>query len=187
MHLDNKNPQLITSFKAFSGPDAPVEVIFLIDAVNANFVYERSEIDKFLRANGGQLPTSRRLPSLLTRGSEPGADSQLTETPSPLRLTRRLSLFAPSPALPAPMERRIRLTSPSQLQRSQSNSRKVQPSSGRRHASPGQRYCRATPQGAIIICLGASIFTPGSFSFTFRVAISGFDFAGTSNPSSYWF
>ena len=55
MLLDNKNPQLITSFKAFSGPDAPVEVILLIDAVDANFVYERSEIDKFLRAKGGQL------------------------------------------------------------------------------------------------------------------------------------
>jgi len=56
--LDNKAPQAITSFRACSGPDAPVEVILLIDAVNTGFqhiAYERSEIDKFLRANGGKL------------------------------------------------------------------------------------------------------------------------------------
>lgn len=56
--LDNKAPQSITSFHAYAGPDAPVEVILLIDAVNTNFqhiAYERSEIDKFLRANGGKL------------------------------------------------------------------------------------------------------------------------------------
>lgn len=56
--LDNKAPQPIASFRAFSGPDAPVEVILLIDAVNTNFqhiAYERTEIDKFLHANGGRL------------------------------------------------------------------------------------------------------------------------------------
>lgn len=56
--LDNKARQSITSFQAFSRPDAPVEVILLIDAVNtnyANIAYERTEIDKFLRANGGRL------------------------------------------------------------------------------------------------------------------------------------
>jgi VWFA-related protein len=56
--LDNKTLQPITTFHAFSGPDAPVEVILLIDAVNTGFqhiAYERSEIDKFLRANGGKL------------------------------------------------------------------------------------------------------------------------------------
>jgi VWFA-related protein len=56
--LDNKAPQPITSFKAVQGPDAPVEIILLIDAVNTaytNIAYERGEIDKFLRSNGGRL------------------------------------------------------------------------------------------------------------------------------------
>lgn len=56
--IDNKLPQAITSFKAFSGPDAPVETILLIDAVNIGYqtvAYERNEIDRFLRANGGHL------------------------------------------------------------------------------------------------------------------------------------
>jgi VWFA-related protein len=56
--FDNKAPQSITSFRAFSGPDAPVEVVLLIDAVNTgytNIAYERGEIDKFLHANEGRL------------------------------------------------------------------------------------------------------------------------------------
>lgn len=55
---DNKAPAAITSFRAFSGPDAPVEVILFIDAVNVGYqtiAYERGQIDKFLRANGGKL------------------------------------------------------------------------------------------------------------------------------------
>ena len=56
--FDNKTPQPITSFQAFGGPDAPVEVILLIDGVNTGattIAYARSQIDKFLRANGGKL------------------------------------------------------------------------------------------------------------------------------------
>jgi VWFA-related protein len=56
--LDNKVPQTITSFQALSGVKAPVQVILLIDGVNTGYqtiAYERSQIDKFLRANGGQL------------------------------------------------------------------------------------------------------------------------------------
>jgi VWFA-related protein len=56
--LDNKAQQPITSFRAFSGPDTPVDVILLIDAVNTGYqtiAYERNEIGKFLRANGGKL------------------------------------------------------------------------------------------------------------------------------------
>jgi VWFA-related protein len=56
--LDNKHPQTITSFKAVAGREAPIEVIVVIDAVNAtvqNVGYERIEIDKFLRAEGGHL------------------------------------------------------------------------------------------------------------------------------------
>jgi VWFA-related protein len=61
--LDNKVPQTITSFKAFTERQAPLEVVVVIDAVNTGYgqvAYERSEIDKFLRADGGHLayPTS---------------------------------------------------------------------------------------------------------------------------------
>jgi hypothetical protein len=55
---DNKVPATITSFRAFSGSEAPVEVILLIDAVNTDYqiiAYERNQIDGFLRANGGKL------------------------------------------------------------------------------------------------------------------------------------
>ncbi len=56
--LDNKTPRPITSFRAVSGSQEPVEVILLIDAVNTDYqtiAYERSQIDAFLRANGGKL------------------------------------------------------------------------------------------------------------------------------------
>jgi VWFA-related protein len=57
--LDNKTPRHATSFKAFGGTQEPIEVVLVIDAVNTsyqNLSYEREEIDKFLRANGGRLP-----------------------------------------------------------------------------------------------------------------------------------
>jgi VWFA-related protein len=56
--LDNKVPQTITSFQAVSGRDAPIAVTLVIDAVNDtadNIRYERLQIDKFLRADGGNL------------------------------------------------------------------------------------------------------------------------------------
>jgi VWFA-related protein len=56
--LDNKVPRPITSFHAAGGSQAPIEVILLLDAVNAAYqtmAYERGEIDKFLHANGGRL------------------------------------------------------------------------------------------------------------------------------------
>ena len=56
--LDNKTPQTITSFRAFGGEAAPVEVIVVVDAVNTSYssiAFERGEIDKFLHANGGHL------------------------------------------------------------------------------------------------------------------------------------
>lgn len=61
--LDNKSPQAITNFAALGGPQAPVEVIVLIDTINAGLTtvsIERAEIDKFFKANGGHLayPTS---------------------------------------------------------------------------------------------------------------------------------
>jgi VWFA-related protein len=56
--LDNKAPQTIASFQAVDGRTAPIEVILLIDTVNTayqNVMYERNEIGKFLRAEGGHL------------------------------------------------------------------------------------------------------------------------------------
>jgi VWFA-related protein len=61
--LDNKVVQPVISFQALGGNEVPTEVILVIDAVNTSYStieYERGEIAKFLRANGGHLahPTS---------------------------------------------------------------------------------------------------------------------------------
>ncbi len=56
--LRDKRPQTITSFRAVESAQAPVEMVLVIDAVNADYqvvAYERSEVDKVLRAEGGQL------------------------------------------------------------------------------------------------------------------------------------
>jgi VWFA-related protein len=56
--LDNKVPQTITSFRAVRGREAPVEIIIVIDDVNTgieHIAFERSEIGKFLKMDGGQL------------------------------------------------------------------------------------------------------------------------------------
>jgi len=56
--LDNNAPQTITSFKVVPGREAPIEVVVVIDAVNASYQtvsVARPEIDKFLRAEGGRL------------------------------------------------------------------------------------------------------------------------------------
>jgi VWFA-related protein len=56
--LDNGSPQAITSFQAVSGRQAPVEVVLVIDAINVDasaIGYERIQVDKFLRAEGGRL------------------------------------------------------------------------------------------------------------------------------------
>ena len=58
--LDNKQPQKILSFHAIEQGtrDSPVEIILLIDAVNAtysNVAYERQSLEKFLKQNGGKL------------------------------------------------------------------------------------------------------------------------------------
>lgn len=56
--LDNKVSQPIQSFHAVSGNQTPVQIILLVDGVNTPYTrlaYARSQIDKFLRANGGHL------------------------------------------------------------------------------------------------------------------------------------
>jgi hypothetical protein len=62
--IDNKSPREITSFRAFAGNQAPVEVILVVDAVNADYqtvAYEREQIDKVLRTDGGHLTQSMAL------------------------------------------------------------------------------------------------------------------------------
>jgi VWFA-related protein len=58
--LDDKQPKVIQSFVAIDNAtsEAPVEIVLVIDAVNAPFDavnYERSELKKFLLQNGGKL------------------------------------------------------------------------------------------------------------------------------------
>jgi VWFA-related protein len=64
--FDNKTLQHLTSFQARDGSHDPIHVIILVDAVNStyqNIAWDRGEIGKFLRANGGHLsqPTSLAL------------------------------------------------------------------------------------------------------------------------------
>jgi VWFA-related protein len=56
--LDNKMPQAIASFQAVNGRQAPIEIVLVIDAINAPYEkisYERDQIDKFLRSEEGRL------------------------------------------------------------------------------------------------------------------------------------
>jgi VWFA-related protein len=71
--LDNKVPQTITSFQAFDARQAPIEVILVVDAVNTGYqslAYERNQIDKFLRADGGSLAHPTALAILTDTGTE---------------------------------------------------------------------------------------------------------------------
>lgn len=56
--LDNKQPQTITSFAAVNGREAPVQVIVVIDGVNApyqNVEFQRQQLDQYLRGESGNL------------------------------------------------------------------------------------------------------------------------------------
>ncbi|MFZ0735760.1 MAG: VWA domain-containing protein [Candidatus Acidiferrales bacterium] len=71
--LDDKAPQAITSFKAVSGREARLEVIIVIDAINTNFdhvAFERTEIDKFLREEGGRLAYPIAVTAFTGKGME---------------------------------------------------------------------------------------------------------------------
>ena len=82
--LDNKAPQTITSFAALGGPQAPIEVVVLVDTVNADLTtvtFERAQIDKFFKADGGHLsyPTSLAIveDAGLRMGDSPSKDGNL--------------------------------------------------------------------------------------------------------------
>jgi VWFA-related protein len=71
--MDNKSPEPITSFKAVSSGQEPVKVILLIDAVNTNFdrvAYVRQQVQKFLRANGGNLAHPTSIAVLTDKGTQ---------------------------------------------------------------------------------------------------------------------
>jgi VWFA-related protein len=71
--MDNKSPQPITSFKAVSAVQEPVQVILLIDAVNIDFsrvAYVREEVQKFLRTNGGHLAHPTTIAVLTDKGTQ---------------------------------------------------------------------------------------------------------------------
>jgi VWFA-related protein len=82
--LDDKKPQPILSFQAVNGSagaaiesDPPVEVILLIDGSNArltNVAYERYQIDRFLKQNGGRLAQPTTLMIYSDRGVQTQAE-----------------------------------------------------------------------------------------------------------------
>jgi VWFA-related protein len=56
---DNKAARPLTSFRALTRGEAPMQLILLVDAVNTNYQhlsYERQQIESFLKSNGGKLP-----------------------------------------------------------------------------------------------------------------------------------
>ena len=69
--LDNKVERPIISFHAHDGSQEPIRVILLIDSVNTNFTtiaYERTQLDKFLHADGGHLSHPTTLAILTDKG-----------------------------------------------------------------------------------------------------------------------
>jgi VWFA-related protein len=69
--LDNKIPVTLNSFQGLRGRETPIEVVLVVDDVNTGLehvAYERSEIDKFLRADGGHLAHPMALAFLTDSG-----------------------------------------------------------------------------------------------------------------------
>jgi VWFA-related protein len=71
--LDNKAQQTITSFRALRGRESPVEVLLVVDDVNTGFshiAFERSEINKFLNIDSGNLAYPTALAVLTDSGTK---------------------------------------------------------------------------------------------------------------------
>jgi VWFA-related protein len=69
--LDNSMAEPMTSFKAVSMGQEPVEVILLMDAVNTRFdtvAYERDQVEKFLRAGDAKMPHPMTIAYLTDKG-----------------------------------------------------------------------------------------------------------------------
>jgi VWFA-related protein len=77
--LNDRQPRSIASFHASQGEaakaDTPVEVVLLVDEVNApltSVAFEREQIEKYLRRNGGELPYLVTLVVLSDSGAKIG-------------------------------------------------------------------------------------------------------------------
>jgi VWFA-related protein len=77
--LNDRQPRSIVSFHALEGEavaaDSPVEVVLLVDEVNApltSVAFEREQIEKYLRRNGGELPYPVTLVVLSDSGANIG-------------------------------------------------------------------------------------------------------------------
>ena len=71
--FDNKTPRHLTSFQAVAGSQNTTHILMVIDAVNTSYesiAYERAEVDKFLRANGGHLPQPMALAFFTDTGTQ---------------------------------------------------------------------------------------------------------------------
>jgi VWFA-related protein len=71
--FDNNVPQTIATFQIFSARQAKLGFVLVIDAVNAsyqNVARQRIEIDKFLRAEGGQLAFPVALVLVTDKGNQ---------------------------------------------------------------------------------------------------------------------
>ena len=69
--LDNKLPVTLDSFQALGGSRAPIEVILVVDDVNTGIehvAYERSQVEQFLRVDGGHLAHPTALAFLTDSG-----------------------------------------------------------------------------------------------------------------------
>jgi VWFA-related protein len=73
--LDDEKPQKLLSFQAVQGTatNPPLEVTLVVDMANASFAevsYERSQVDSFLRQNGGKLALPTRVVVLTDTGAK---------------------------------------------------------------------------------------------------------------------
>ncbi|SEB67582.1 VWA domain-containing protein [Terriglobus roseus] len=71
--LDNKQPRPIASLHRVGSAGDPVHVIVVLDAVNIPYIrmaYEREEIEKYFKANGGKLSNPTTFAVITDRSSE---------------------------------------------------------------------------------------------------------------------
>lgn len=69
--LDNKASRPITSFKVMNSAEEPVSVIIIVDAVNIPYpvlAWSRQGVEKFLKANEGQVPYPTAVAVLTDQG-----------------------------------------------------------------------------------------------------------------------
>ncbi len=69
--LDNGEARTVDSFREVTGPEAAVQVVLVVDAVNARYstvAYARNQLKKYLLANGGKLGQPTRLAVVMDKG-----------------------------------------------------------------------------------------------------------------------